>query len=104
MASGQFKALTDLKSAFGKLGDDSSALLDAMRVKVDEINKFNKDSAGTDDIGKQYHQTVDQPTKDLTDLLGQVRDAFDNAGKNGQDASDLFNSTDQDLTNHVNGS
>lgn len=99
----QFTALADLKSAFGKF-DDMSKLLDDMRGKVDEINKYNKDSAGSDDIGKQYHQTVDQPTSDLTDLLAQVRKAVDKVSAGGKNATDLFNNADQDLTDNVNGS
>lgn len=99
----QFSALADLKAAFGKF-DDMSKLLDDMRGKVDEINKYNKDSAGNDDIGKQYHQTVDQPTSDLTDLLTQVRQAVDKVSAGGKNATDLFNNTDQDLTDNVNGS
>jgi hypothetical protein len=99
----KFTALSDLKSAFGNF-DDMTALLSTMQLKVDEINTFNKNSAGQDDIGKQYHQTVDAPTKNITALLGQVRDAIDKVGIHGQQSTDLFNKTDQDNTDTVNGS
>jgi hypothetical protein len=94
--------LADLQE-FSKFGDASDVLA-RMQKKVDEINKFNKDAAGNDDIGKQYHQTVDQPTKDLTDLLGQVSDALQKVRESGKKASHLFNNTDQDLTHNVHGS
>ncbi|MDH6143817.1 MULTISPECIES: hypothetical protein [Kitasatospora] len=97
----QFTALSDLKSAFGKFGDMSD-LLDRMRGRVDEINAFNKNAAGDDDIGKQYHQTVDKPTADLTDLLDGVRKAIDKVGQHGQDSTDQFNSADQDNTDSAN--
>ncbi|GAA1988684.1 hypothetical protein [Kitasatospora viridis] len=98
----RFTALADLKTAFAKFGD-MSHLIDEMRGKVDEVNAFNKDAAGSDDIGKQYHQTVDQPTSDLTDLLTQVRKAVDKVGQNGQDAKDLFDKNDSDLKDSTNG-
>ncbi|WP_035841680.1 hypothetical protein [Kitasatospora azatica] len=98
----RFTALSELKTAFGKFGEMSD-LLDRMRGKVGEINKFNKDSAGQDDIGKQYHQTVDRPTKDLTDLLTQVRESVDKVGENGKDATDQFTNTDQNLKDTTSG-
>ncbi|WP_327066510.1 hypothetical protein OG500_11840 [Kitasatospora sp. NBC_01250] len=98
----RLSALSDLQG-FSKFGD-ASDILKRMQKKVDEINKYNKDSAGNDDIGKQYHQTVDQPTSDLTDLLGQVSDALEKVRQSGKSTSDLFNSSDQDLADNVNGS
>jgi hypothetical protein len=94
-------ALSDLKKAFANF-DDMSRLIDDMRGKADEINKYNKNSAGDDDVGKQYHTTVDKPTKNLTDLLASVRKRVDQVGVAGQDTSDQMQNADQngaDLTN-----
>ncbi|MFE9426017.1 hypothetical protein ACFYNO_24000 [Kitasatospora sp. NPDC006697] len=98
----RFTALSDLKTAFSKFGD-MSALIDEVHTKISDINDFNKKSAGDDDIGKQYHQTVDQPTRDLSDLVDQVRKAVAKVGENGKTAKDLFDSTDSDLTDQTGG-
>jgi uncharacterized protein YoxC len=100
----RFLATSDLKSHFDTLKNEAASLLGDMQAKVKEINDFNTNAAGHDDIGKQYHSTVDDPTTSITTLLDQVRTALDKIGANGQDAADLFNKTDQDLTDSVNGS
>ncbi|GLY73788.1 hypothetical protein [Actinoallomurus iriomotensis] len=94
-------AASDLKKAFAEF-DDMSRLIDDMRLKADEINKYNKESAGDDDVGKQYKSTVDTPTKNLTELLATVRTRVDQVGVTGQDTSDQFQNADEngkDLTN-----
>lgn len=87
-------ALADLKKAFNEFGAMSD-LIDTMRNKADEINQFNKGAAGDDELGKTYHSQVDQPTTDLTTLLKQVRDAVDNVGQQGQNASNILDNADQ---------
>jgi hypothetical protein len=95
-------ALSDLKKAFANF-DDMSRLIDETRTKADEINKYNKSSAGDDDIGKQYHATVDKPTKNLTELLTTVRQTVDKVGVTGQDASDQFDNADENGKELTNG-
>ncbi|MCX4745829.1 hypothetical protein OG455_09880 [Kitasatospora sp. NBC_01287] len=100
---GNLTALSDLKTKFVQFGNMSD-LLNSMLDQVNQINEFNKNSAGSDDIGKQYHATVDQPTKDLTDLLTQARTTIDKAVDGGTQTTALFDNTDQDLTDNNNGS
>lgn len=95
-------ALSDLKQAFAKF-EDMSRLIDDMRRNADEINKYNKSSAGDDDIGQTYHSNVDVPTKNLTELLGTVRTRVDSIGVTGQKTSDEFQNADQNGTELTNG-
>lgn len=96
-------ALDDLKSAFTNFGD-MSALIDTMRHTAAEINIDNTNAAGSDDVGTQYHSTVDAPTKALTDLLQAVRDAVDSISQSGVNAANIFTSADQDALDQVSGS
>ena len=99
----QLTALEDLKSAFANFGE-MSTLIDRMRNTAAEINIDNTTAAGSDDVGTQYHSTVDAPTKALTDLLQAVRDAVDSISKAGVDAANTFTSADQDALDQVSGS
>lgn len=93
-------ALADLKSAFGDFGD-TSIKIDEMNTKIDEINQYNVDAAGHDDLGTTYHGQIDAPTKTLTTLLKHVRDAVNSAGQQGQNASASLDAADQDNKDSV---
>ena len=99
----QLTALEDLKSAFANFGE-MSTLIDRMRNTAAEINIDNTTAAGSDDVGTQYHSTVDAPTKALTDLLQAVRDAVDSISQSGQNAATIFTTADQDALDQVSGS
>ncbi|MFD0278102.1 hypothetical protein ACFVHB_29925 [Kitasatospora sp. NPDC127111] len=92
-------ALSDLES-FGQF-DDITELMDGIKLRVKEINEFNTESAGRDDIGKNYHAKVDKPTENLTDLLNEVRKTLDSARKGGKHTSNLLNNADQDAKDSV---
>ncbi len=93
-------ALQDLKKSFDNF-DEMSKLIDDIRSKTDEIERYNKEAGGGDDLGKQYHSTVDGPSKNLSALFKKVRDTVDNAGKQGSDTSDLLNAADQNAKDQV---
>jgi hypothetical protein len=93
-------ALSDLKSAFGEF-EPMSDLINTMQNYLDEITSYNKEAAGNDGIGQTYHQSVDTPTKNLTDLMKQVHDAVFAVGVNGQDTADAYNQADDEGTQLV---
>lgn len=97
------EALSDLKAAFGKF-DDMTTLITNMNSYLVSITQFNTEAAGDDDIGKQYHSTVDQPTKNLLQLIQQVDDVVTMTGQNGEDASDGYDAADEDAASLAPGS
>ncbi|MEV7023946.1 hypothetical protein [Kitasatospora sp. NPDC093558] len=96
----EFKATAEMGSAFSKY-PEMSALLLRMQGRVHEIDGFNTNSAGHDEIGNTYFETVNGPTKALLKMLGQVSAIADKAGHNGTVAAKLFVRTDDDLTTGV---
>ncbi|MGF1429411.1 hypothetical protein [Kitasatospora sp. LaBMicrA B282] len=93
----QLQKLDGLKKSFTHF-DDMSTLLDRINTRVQDINERNKQAAGNDDTGKQYHAQIDKPTKDLTQLIGDLRDKMTAVGYHGQGTADLFDSADQDAS------
>ncbi|MEU8510595.1 hypothetical protein AB0C76_03250 [Kitasatospora sp. NPDC048722] len=96
----EFKATAEMGSAFSKY-PEMSALLLRMQGRVHEIDGFNTNAAGHDEIGNAYFETVDPPTKGLLKMLGQVSKIAEKAGHNGQTAAKLFTRTDDDLASGV---
>ncbi|RSS60977.1 hypothetical protein [Streptomyces sp. WAC06614] len=93
MADG-IRVLSDLKNKFANYEEYERCLTDLNRYIV-EINRINKQSAGQDEIGKTYHQTVDKATEGLTEQiasirkrLGSIADAGDRTVKNMNNADD----------------
>lgn len=95
-------ALSHLKTAFSDF-DAMSKLVDDMRVKIDEINTYNKESAGSDDIGQNYHVAVDDQTKSITELMTDVRADLDHVAVAGQDTADEFTNADQNAADLAHG-
>ncbi|WP_371493763.1 hypothetical protein OG871_01840 [Kitasatospora sp. NBC_00374] len=96
----QLTALQDLNAAFAKF-PDMSDLVDLMGRRADEIDKFNKESAGNDDIGKTYHKNADSPTRILHSLIKGVRNTLNSAGMTGQQAAALFDNANEDANSVV---
>ncbi|MFD0401209.1 hypothetical protein ACFVHI_24385 [Kitasatospora sp. NPDC127121] len=90
----QLVKLEDLKAAFGDF-DKMSELVDKVYGQIDHVNKVNRTAAGSDEIGKQYHEKVDEPTTNLLELVGGIRDKLARVAKNGMNVADLFDSTDE---------
>ncbi|MEE1788489.1 hypothetical protein PUR71_37155 [Streptomyces sp. SP17BM10] len=97
---GEFKATAQLGSSFAELGS-MKTLLDQMNTKIVQIGEYNRDSAGHDEIGKSYHETVDGPTKNLIELMDQVGQVVQKLSENGGNAAKLFTKTDDDLSTTV---
>ncbi|MFD7907775.1 hypothetical protein ACFV4G_36770 [Kitasatospora sp. NPDC059747] len=77
-----FAKTQDLKRRFAEFGD-LKTLIDKISDEVRTINSANKKVGGDDDIGKQYHQQVDQATKDLDDLVQKIGEVVAKAGDSG---------------------
>ncbi|MEU9078437.1 hypothetical protein ACFYUY_39415 [Kitasatospora sp. NPDC004745] len=92
--------LEDLKSAFGKF-DEMSELVEKVKVEIVEVGAKNRTAAGSDQIGKQYHEKVDEPTENLTNLVDGIRNKLLSISRHGQDTADLFDATDQHATDLV---
>lgn len=90
-------ALSDLESKFSKF-HEMSDLISTIKGKTDEINKYNKSSAGNDEIGKQYHENVDKPTEGIIKLFAKVSEVLDSAGQGGKAAAKIFNDADHDAS------
>ncbi|MFD7904356.1 hypothetical protein ACFV4F_35185 [Kitasatospora sp. NPDC059722] len=97
---GEFKATAELGGSFAQLGS-MTTLLDQMNRRIGQIDKYNKNSAGHDEIGKSYHETVDGPTKNLIELMDQVGQVVQKLSENGGHAAKLFTKTDDDLSTTV---
>ncbi|WP_031069275.1 hypothetical protein [Streptomyces sp. NRRL WC-3742] len=93
----ELKALSDLESKFAKF-HEMSDLITLIKGKTDEINRYNKSSAGNDDIGKQYHENVDRPTEGVIKLFSRVSEVLDSAGQGGRNASQILNDADHDAS------
>ncbi|MCU7825980.1 hypothetical protein [Kitasatospora sp. DSM 101779] len=86
-------SLEDLKSKFAKY-PELADLFKEIEAKTREINQYNKSSAGNDDLGKTYHQQVDEPTSIITELFKKVQQAVENAGQGGKNTADILNDGD----------
>lgn len=97
---------SDLKAKFGHF-DDLVNLISTMQGTLQRIAGANSQAVGDDEIGKQYHKTVDQPTQDLTGLMQDVSNTVNMTGQAGQDTSDGFANADEagtDVVNRINQS
>ncbi|MFJ9693897.1 hypothetical protein [Kitasatospora sp. NPDC101183] len=88
-------ALSDLEAKFSKF-HEMSDLISTIKGKTDEINRYNKSSAGNDEIGKQYHENVDKPTDGVIKLFAKVSEVLDSAGQGGKNASRILGEADHD--------
>jgi len=89
----QLTSLEDLKAKFGKY-PELADLFKEIEAKIREINEYNKNSAGHDQLGKTYHENVDEATATLTELFKKVWQAVENAGQGGQNTADILNNGD----------
>ncbi|MET8630061.1 hypothetical protein ABZW30_41150 [Kitasatospora sp. NPDC004669] len=77
-----FAKTQDLKRRFAEFGE-LKTLIDKIAGEVRNINDANKKVGGDDEIGKQYHEQVDQATKDLDDLIKKISEIVAKAGDSG---------------------
>ncbi|MFD5434066.1 hypothetical protein ACFWJ4_18165 [Kitasatospora sp. NPDC127067] len=98
MAKPKLTALSDLTDKFSKY-PELSDLFHEFEVKTGEINEYNKNSAGHDEIGTTYHDNVDEPTTSITELFKKVRKTVESAGRGGTNTSNILNDADQDAKN-----
>ncbi|MFD4656760.1 hypothetical protein ACFWP2_14170 [Kitasatospora sp. NPDC058444] len=90
----------DLDAKFKKFAPLSD-ILDDIGRRCDEINTFNKESAGNDEIGKTYHENVDSATVDLVKLLATVGDEVEKLGLKGRRTSLILHNADEDARRHA---
>ncbi|GAB7186957.1 hypothetical protein ATKI12_6788 [Kitasatospora sp. Ki12] len=88
-------ALSDLIHKFAKY-PELADLFKEIQAKTTEINEFNKNSAGHDELGKTYHENVDEPTTTITELFAKVQHTVDTAGKGGKNTSQIMNDADHE--------
>ncbi|MFE0699689.1 hypothetical protein [Streptomyces sp. NPDC058872] len=98
----ELKVLENLKDHFANY-DAYVRCLSDLGVTIDKINKFNKDSAGTDTIGETYHQQVDEPTENLTETVKYVRQRLGLVTDAGKETSDVMNQADEDAGSQADG-
>ncbi|MFE4973705.1 hypothetical protein ACFRAR_16540 [Kitasatospora sp. NPDC056651] len=77
-----FAKTQELKRRFAEFGRLSD-LIDKVIADVRTVNDLNRKVGGDDEIGKQYHEQVDQATVDLETLMSNIRDTVRKAGENG---------------------
>ncbi|MFE3501147.1 hypothetical protein [Kitasatospora sp. NPDC059160] len=82
------------KEAFSNF-EDVAALVKKIHGEVKDINEWNVQAGGGDDIGKQYHEKIDKPTADLTTLTGQIYNKIMAMSQHGKDTVDLLDATDE---------
>ncbi|MEU1285411.1 hypothetical protein [Kitasatospora sp. NPDC005856] len=85
----------DLDAKFKKF-EPLSDILDDIGRRCDEINTFNKESAGNDEIGKTYHENVDSATVDLVKLFATVSTEVEKLGLKGRRTSLILHNADED--------
>ena len=68
-----------------------------LRQNIDKINEANKDAAGQDDAtANAYHKQVDRPTRDVSQLVGDIERLFGLTSQRGQAAADSLDDSDSD--------
>ncbi|MET8541613.1 hypothetical protein ABZW03_13305 [Kitasatospora sp. NPDC004799] len=97
MAKPTLTALSDLTDKFSKY-PELSDLFKELESRTREINEYNKNSAGNDEIGKTYHENVDEPTTSITGLFKKVRATVESAGQAGKNTSTILNNADEDAS------
>ncbi|MEU9041658.1 MULTISPECIES: hypothetical protein [unclassified Kitasatospora] len=93
-------ALSDLKDKFGKYPQLADLFTD-IETWTGQINLYNKESAGNDEIGKKYHENVDAPTESIIKLLKSVRSTVESAGTGGTNTANILNDADHEAGNSV---
>ncbi|MBD0671490.1 hypothetical protein ACIQOW_14300 [Kitasatospora sp. NPDC091335] len=96
----QLNASADLQNKFKRFARVSE-ILDDIGRRTDEINTFNKESAGHDEIGKTYHDNVDGATADLFRLFRQVSTEVEKLGLKGQRTSVILQNAEDDAKGQV---
>ncbi|HEY5837233.1 hypothetical protein [Streptomyces sp.] len=91
----KLKAPADLKKYFAEY-ETFQAKLKELHTLTTEINRYNKTSAGHDDIGKQYHDQVDKPTENLTDTVQYVANVLGMVKDGGDATVEQLDDADQD--------
>ncbi|MFE7527468.1 hypothetical protein ACFU7Y_17365 [Kitasatospora sp. NPDC057542] len=96
----QLNVGADLDAKFKKFAPLSD-ILDDIGRRCDEINTFNKESAGNDEIGKTYHENVDSATVDLVKLFATVSTEVEKLGLKGRRTSLILHNADEDARRHA---
>ncbi|WP_371521984.1 hypothetical protein [Kitasatospora sp. NBC_01300] len=91
---------TDLKTLFNEF-PDLAALVGKINDEITDINQKNVKAGGGDEIGKQYHEKIDNPMANLTTLLTQIRVKLLAAGLHGTSTVKLFDDIDEHNRNLV---
>ncbi|MFJ6793205.1 hypothetical protein [Streptomyces sp. NPDC091268] len=94
MAKPKLKSLSDLKGKFANY-EDYEAKLQDLSLRIAEVNRLNKDSAGHDAIGKKYHEVVDKPTENLTSTVKYIGKSLGRVTTAGKDAKDITDKADE---------
>ncbi|MFB7473495.1 hypothetical protein [Kitasatospora sp. NPDC056184] len=84
-----------MKKSFGEF-TELKELLKEIEENVKIINRLNKSVGGNDEIGKQYHAQVDNPTANLEELLKKVRQVVASVGENGERLADKLDRANDD--------
>lgn len=92
--------LEDLKTRFAQFGEMTD-LIARIRKRADEINDYNINSAGHDEIGKEYHKNADEPTKGLLDLFASVEKEVGDISVNGQNTTTILDNADEEAKKQV---
>ncbi|MFE6745471.1 hypothetical protein ACFVGM_06415 [Kitasatospora purpeofusca] len=91
-----------MKKAFAEF-TELKELLKEIETEVETINRLNKSVGGNDEIGKQYHEQIDEPTTNLTELIKKVRQVVGTVGENGEKLADKLDRADDlatEIANH----
>jgi hypothetical protein len=91
-----------LRQAFAEF-DELWALTVRINDDVALINRNNLNVGGDDDIGKQYHQQVDEGTSILTDLIDKIQLTMVQTSENGEALSSTLDRADDHTVQQING-
>ncbi|MFD3995991.1 hypothetical protein [Streptomyces sp. NPDC058548] len=96
----KLKALGDLKRYFAQY-EEFDAGLKSLQRRIEIVNRLNKNSAGDDQIGKQYHSQVDAPTKNLTDTIAHISKVLGRVSTAGSVTTTSLDNADEQSTNEA---
>ncbi|BAJ32732.1 MULTISPECIES: hypothetical protein [Kitasatospora] len=90
-----------LKGSFAEF-DKLHELVGEVNANLDVINRGNLHVGGDDEIGKQYHQQVDEGTQILTELVTRIQTSMGRFYEGGATYSDALDRADEDGTKTIN--
>lgn len=85
-----------LKGQFAQFNEIAEVTSD-LRGKLDRINTLNATAAGTsDEFATAYHKQIDDATSNISQLVDSVRQMFGLTADNGNTATGLFDTSEDD--------